>query len=634
MKQDSTIALGNCGKPLEKSVSTLNDCHYIHGFKEAQEMINHTRILIDEDCCSAIFEASGSAMIIVEENGIISMVNEEFERLSGYDKEEVENKKIWTEFLVGYEPVEIKELPGHKEMDLQALQPNAETIFVDRESRAKIVNTNVKMLPATQRCVVSMLDITASKNADNEIQKLNSELTRINVELNQEITERKNMEKLLINQTCNDTLTGLPNRDLLFDRLKQAFAYADRHGSVIALMLLDLDNFKKINDEMGQMCGDYLLKEVAKRLQKCMRQYDTIARVGGDEFAIFLNDIKDIYDIVKFTEKVRGLFRQSFGIHGKSIFVTTSMGVAVYPNHGTNAQSLLKMADMAMCQAKQEGKNGSRFFSDSITPRCDEPADMKERLRLALERDEFLTHYQPRVNAVTGKITGMEALIRWQPQGAALAFPEEFFPSLEESGLVVPVGEWLLYKVCRQNKAWQDEGIPPLRVAVKLSARQFRQNDLPEKVSEVLSATGLEPRYLEIDLTEQVIMEDMGESINKLRKLKEIGVTISIGNFGTGSFSMGDLSQLPIDELKIDRSFINGITSNPEAAKVVSASIAMGHHLGKMLVAEGVESKDQYDFLARHRCEEMQGYFISRPLPSADFDKWCVWNSQWGETYH
>jgi len=205
---------------------------------------------------------------------------------------------------------------------------------------------------------------------------------------------------------------------------------------------------------------------------------------------------------------------------------------------------------------------------------------------------------------------------------------------LEESGLVVPVGDWLLDKVCRQNKAWQDAGIPSLRVAVKLSARQFRQDNLPEKVSEILSATGLEPRYLEIDLTEQVIMEDMGESINKLRKLKEIGVTISIGNFGTGSFSMSDLSRLPIDELKIDRSFINGMTSNPDDAKVVSASIAMGHHLGKMLVAEGVESKDQYDFLARHLCEEMQGYFFSRPLPSADFEKWCVWSNQWGETYH
>jgi EAL domain-containing protein (putative c-di-GMP-specific phosphodiesterase class I) len=269
-----------------------------------------------------------------------------------------------------------------------------------------------------------------------------------------------------------------------------------------------------------------------------------------------------------------------------------------------------------------------------MTPGGHEPEGMKERLRIALERDEFLTYYQPRVNAATGKITGMEALIRWQPKGSPLAFPEEFLPSLEESGLVVPVGEWLLNKVCRQNKAWQVAGKPHLRVAVNLSARQFRQDDLPEMISEVLAYTGLEPRYLEIDLTEQVILEDMGESIKKLRKLKDIGVTISIGNFGTGSFSLTDLSRLPIDELKIDRSFIKGITSNPDDAKMVSTSIAMGRHLGKMLVAEGVESRDQYDFLARNRCEEMQGYFFSKPLPSDDFDRWCVWNGQWGGTYH
>ena len=589
---------------------------------------------IDEDCYSAIFEASGSAMIIVEENGIISMANEEFARWSGYAKEEVEHKKAWTDFLVGTEPFENREGPGLNETGPQSRQAKYETVFLDRDSRAKVVSTYVSMFSATQRWVVSMVDITEFKKADDQIQKLHAELTRVKAELNQEIAERKNMEKLLINQTNYDLLTALPNRDLLLDRLRQAFAYADRYGSAIALIVLDLDNFKRINDEMGQIAGDILLSEVAKRLRKCMRQYDTIARVGGDEFAVFVNDLKDIYDIIKFTEKVRGLFRQSFKIHGRSIYLTTSIGVAVYPHHGTNAESLLKMADMAMCQAKQEGKNGSRFFSESITPKGDVPVAMRERLRVALEMEEFLTHYQPRINAATGKITGMEALLRWQPKGAPMAFPDEFFPSLEESGLVVPVGEWLLDKVCRQNKAWQDAGIPHMRVAVNLSARQFRQENLTEKVAEVLSATGLDPCYLEIDLTEQVIMEDMGESINKLRKLKEIGVTISVGNFGTGSFSMSDLSRLPIDELKIDRSFINGITSNPDDARVVSASIAMGHNLGKMLVAEGVESKDQFDFLARHRCEEMQGYFISKPLPSADFDKWCVWNSPWGETYH
>jgi len=583
--------------------------------------MNHRRTLIDEDWCSVIFDASACAMIVVEENGTISMANEEFERLSGYSREEVENKKILNEFLVGNELIEIQECLALKETNVQDLQSFAESIFIDRESCEKIVYTNIKILSASRRCVVSMVDITNLKNAEEEIQKLNAELTRVNSELIQEIAERKNIEKLLIHQSSYDSLTGLPNRDLLLDRIKQAFAYADRHGSMIALMLLDLDNFKKVNDAIGHMSGDLLLKEVAIRLQKCMRQYDTIARVGGDEFVVFVSDMKDIYNIVKITEKVRCLFRQSFEINGQSISVTSSIGVAIYPLHGSKTESLLKMADMAMCQAKKEGKNTSRYFSDSISLKCDESAGMKERLRLALEREEFLTHYQPRVNALSGKITGMKALIRWQPQEAPLVYPEEFFPLLEESGLVLPVGDWILDKVCRQNKAWQDAGIPPLRVAVTLSARQFRQINLPEKVAELLSTTGLDPLYLEIELTEQIIMEDIGKSMDKLRKLKEIGITISVGNFGTGSFSMSHLSRLPIDELKIDRSLINGISSNPNYAQVVSASITMGHNLGKMLVAEGVESKDQYDFLARLRCEEMQGYFFSRPLPSAEFER-------------
>ena len=476
--------------------------------------------------------------------------------------------------------------------------------------------------------------LTKLKNADNEIQRLSAELTKVNAELLEEVNERRNIEKLLIHQSRYDLLTGLPNRDLLCDHLKQAFAYADRHDSLISLMLLDLDNFKGINDKMGRISGDILLKEVAKRLKNCMRQYDTIARIGDDEFVVFVNDMKDIHDIVKFAEKVRSVFRMSFDILGQSMSLTGSIGVAVYPLHGTNSESLLKMADMAMCQAKKEGKNTFRFFSDSITNMYDDVSGMKERLLTALEKEEFLPHYQPRFSVVTGKITGMEVLIRWQPNSDQLAFPAEFFPLLEESGLVVPVGEWLLEKVCRQNKEWQDAGAPPLRVSVNLSTGQFRQDNLPEKISEILSASGLNPCYLEIEITEKTIMDDLGDSIKKLKKLKEIGVTISVDNFGVGSLSMSFLSRLPIDELKIDRSFINGITSSPNDAKIVSASITMGHKLGKMLVAEGVESKDQYDFLASNGCEEMQGYFFSRPLPSADFESLVLLEKPVNATFH
>ena len=478
----------------------------------------------------------------------------------------------------------------------------------------------------------SIQDKTESRTADKEIDRLKSELIRLNSELAREMAERKSIEKQLMRRGNHDHLTGLPNRDLLIERLKQAFAYADRHGSQIALMFLDLDDFKNINDKHGQISGDILLQDVAKRLRKSTRQYDTISRIGDDEFVVFINDMKDIHDIVKFTEKVRGSFRQPFDILGKSFIMTSSIGVAIYPLHCTNSESLLKMAEIAMCQSKKEGKNTFRFFSTSLGPDTDVPKGMEESLCSALEKDEFIPHYQPRINAESGKITGMEALLRWQPHGLPLAYPDEFFSLLEESGMIVPVGEWFIEKVCLQIKAWQDSGFPPFRVSVNLSARQLRQDNLPERVSDILAATGLDPQYLEFDLTEQIIMDDIGVSISSLKRLKEIGITISIGNFGTGTVSLRCLNMIPFDELKIDKSFIKGIASNSNDAKVVSSSIALGRNLGKRLVAEGVESRDQYDFLAHHRCEEMQGYFFGRPLPSADFDRWCVWSDRWGAT--
>ena len=577
-------------------------------------------------------EASVSAMIIVEESGIISFANNEFERLSGYPRNEVEQRKNLTDFLVINCPTDIGECREQMDVAFRTISKNKEFIFLDKGSCAKIVNANLRVMHESKRYIISMADITATMNADSDIQRLNTELTRVKAELENAINEKKEIERQYAALTCNDMLTGLSSREGFIARLKRAFAYADRHYSMIALMLMDLDNLKKINEESGQKCGDLILKEVANRLRKHARQYDTIARTGCDEFAVLVNDIKNIHDIVKFTEKVRSLFRKPFHLYGQPLYLTTSIGVAVYPHHGTNAESLLKMADIAMCQVKKEGKNGIRFYSSSITSMKEEPVDMRARMHLAMENDEFLTHYQPRVNASTGMITGMEAFMRWQPQGSPMAFPDEFFSFLEESGLVVPVGERLLDKVCRQNKIWQNAGLPPLGVAVNLSSRQFRQNDLPEKIAEVLSATGLESRYLEIDLSERVIMENIGESIKKMKKLKELGVRISIGNFGAGSLTMSDLSRLPVDELKLDRSFIRGINMNPENARLVSASIAMGQHLGKKMVAEGVESKDQYEFLANNRCQEMQGYFFSEPLPPVHFNERSVWSNRWVET--
>ena len=585
-------------------------------------MTTHSSIKIAEKCCYAVLEASGSAMMLIEKSGVISKINDEFSRLSGFSKKEVENKKAWSEFLGGNKH-------GLSEM---VANPIVETFFNDRDGHKKFVQAKVRAISKTGKYIFSIHDKTEIRNAVKENDRLNAEIMSLKTELAREIAEGKHNGKQSMRQEKHDHLTGLPTRDLLIERLKQAFAYADRHGSQIALMFLDLDDFSKVNDMLGHISGDILLQEVAKRLRNCTRQYDTIARIAGDELVVFINDMKDIHDIVKFTEKVRGSFRQPFNIMGHSFNVTSSIGVAIYPLHCTNCESLLKMAEIAMCQAKSEGKNTFRFFSSSMGTHADEPERMEEKLRSALERGEFLPHYQPRINSSTGMITGMEALLRWQRPEAPLAYPVEFLTLLEESGLIVPVGEWFLEKVCRQVKTWQDAGFPPFRVSVNLSARQLRQENLAERVSDILDATGLDPQFLKFEMTEQIIMDDIGASLISLKRLKEIGITISIGNFGTGLVSLRCLNMLPFDELKIDRSFIKGIDSNSNDAKVVSASIALGRNLGKMLVADGVDSRDQYDFLAHHRCEEMQGYFFSRPLPSEVFDKWCVWSDRWGAT--
>jgi diguanylate cyclase (GGDEF)-like protein/PAS domain S-box-containing protein len=568
-----------------------------------------------------IFDISGSAMMVVEEDGTIAMVNEEFEHLSGYTKGEVECRKEWSDFFV-MEQFAAKEIRQClKGTAGESASLDNISLFIGCNQSTRYVCTKIKKVPSTERCVVSMIDITEIKRAEEEIRTLNAELIKVNTLLKQEVAERRNSEKKLKHQANHDSLTGLPNRELLFDRLKQALAFEDRHNNLLALMILDLDNFKTINDTLGHVVGDVLLKDVAKRLQQCMRQYDTVARFGGDEFVIVVNEMPDIHDIVKFAEKVLELFQRPFYILDQPTYVTASMGISIYPLQNTTVEGLLKTADTAMYQAKKEGKNSFQFFTESMNLKSDERAVMKNRLRSALEREEFLPHYQPRIDSLTGRITGMEALMRWQPRGAPLAFPAEFFPMLEESGLIIPAGEWLLDKVCRQNKVWQERGMEPLRVAVNTSARQFHQDDFTEKVSNALASTRLAPHYLEIELPEKVIMDNITESTRKLGELREIGVKISIDNFGTGYSSLSYLNRLPIDELQIDKSLVNSITCDQGEATVVAAIISMGHSLGKKLVAEGVESEDQYLFLARQKCEEMQGHYFSRPLPPDEFEK-------------
>lgn len=571
--------------------------------------------------CRDIFELNGSAMMLLDGCGNVVMVNEAFESLSGYSRDSIVGCKKWEDFFFDDLEGLIRDTVSHGNTATGVTKAELPVLFVGNGQSNKSVHLKVKQIPGTGQYLASLFDVDEIQGAVRDDLALNSELIRINNELKRELFERKNYENVLLHQANHDSLTGLPNRQLLFDRLNQAIAYVNRNDSMLALMMVDLDNFKPINDTLGHIAGDAVLKEVAGRLQACLRKYDTVARFGGDEFVLIVNDMPDIHDIVRFADKVFDKFQHPFEVLGKPVCVTASIGLAIYPLQSTSTECLLKMADTAMYQAKFEDGNAYKFFTESMSLKLDKRAVLESKLRVALEREEYLAHYQPRIDVVTRKIIGMEALMRWQPMDGPLAYPADFFSILEESGMIVPVGEWLLEKICCQNRAWHDAGLPPLRVAVNVSERQFSQDDFAERVSRALSSSGLAPHFLEIELPEQIVMNNVVESISRLNKLKSTGVTLSLDNFGTGYSSLTHLNRLPIDEIQIDKSLVNCIVTDENDANVVSAIIAMGHSLGKNMVAEGVESEGQFMFLAQRQCEEMQGHFFSRPLTSTEFEK-------------
>ncbi len=568
-----------------------------------------------------IFEFSGSAMMVLDSSGNVDMVNEAFEVLSGYTRDSLLRQKNWNDFFLDDLFAVVDDPDSSGPATTGGVRADKPVLFIGKDQCSKSVYLKVKKLGGSGQYLASMFDIAEIKGADKENHDFNSELIRMNAELRRELFERENYEKVLLHQANHDSLTGLPNRQLLFDRLSQAIAYVDRNRSMLALMLIDLDNFKSINDTLGHIAGDALLKEVGGRLQACLRKYDTVARFGGDEFVIIVNDMPDIHDIVRFADKVSDMFQRPFDILGKAVCATASIGLAIYPLQSSSTDCLLKMADTAMYQAKSEGGNAYRFFTESMSLKLDRRALLENKLKAALEREEYLAHYQPRIDVATRTIIGMEALMRWQPIDEPLAYPADFFSILEESGMIVPVGEWLLEKICEQNRAWHDAGLPQLRVAVNISERQFKQDDFADRVSAALFNSRLAPRFLEIELPEQIIMNNVSESISRLKKLKSTGVAISVDNFGTGYSSLTHLNRLPIDDIQIDKSLVNCIFSDENDANVVSAIISMGHSLGKNLVAEGVESEDQFMFLAQRRCKEMQGHFFSRALSSTEFEK-------------
>jgi diguanylate cyclase (GGDEF)-like protein/PAS domain S-box-containing protein len=433
----------------------------------------------------------------------------------------------------------------------------------------------------------------------------------------EDITERRLYQTRIERQANYDTLTGLANRWLLHDRLEQALLTAASFGTRLAVAFVDLDRFKYINDSLGHHVGDELLKEVAARLLSCVRECDTVARRGGDEFVLLINGHPGPDAVQQIMERMLAAVSRPWIIEQGEFQVSCSIGVALHPEDGEDARTLLKHADSAMYRAKDSGRDNFQFFTRELNTLMTERLEMEGHLRRALERQQFVLAYQPRVDLDSGRIVAAEALLRWRIPKRGTIAPQRFIALAEETGLIVPIGKWVLQTACAQNKAWQDEGLPPIGVSVNVSARQFRQQEnLVQTVAEVLRATGLEARYLELELTESMVMHDAPQLVAMLDQLKDLGVQIAVDDFGTGYSSLSYLKRFPVDRLKIDRSFVEHIASDPDDATIVRTIIALGHNLGLKVVAEGVESDEQLRFLRSNLCDEAQGFLLGRPVSS------------------
>ena len=417
----------------------------------------------------------------------------------------------------------------------------------------------------------------------------------------------------------HDILTNLPNRTLLQDRLSQAIATAHRNGTRLAVLYLDLDGFKHINDSLGHAIGDKLLQSVAKCLLACVRTSDTVSRLGGDEFVVLLSEISDASDAGVKAGKILGALIVPHNVDQHSLRVTASIGVTTYPDDGRDGEMLIKNANQAMYKAKEKGRNSFQFFEKDMNVRAVERQSVEGSLRYALERDEFLMHYQPKIDLKTGEITGVEALLRWLHPDRGLIGPRQFVSVAEDFGLMLPIGRWVLRESCRQVQAWQDAGLPPIDLAVNVSSVEFRSDDFLEGVRTILEDTRLDPRYLELELTESVLMQHAEFTAPLLQKLKAMGVRLAIDDFGTGYSSLSYLRQFPIDTLKVDQSFVHEIDAGTEDATIISAVISLGRSLKHRVIAEGVETAEQLAFLQARGCDEGQGYYFSRPVSAQAF---------------
>ena len=541
-------------------------------------------------------ESSSNAILITKavqnEDDPIIYVNPAFERITGYTAEEVMGRN--PRFLIG------------NEWD----QPEIEKLR-DAVRRSLPVSTRLRNRRKNGSLFWNDLSFAPVKDASGE--------TTHFVGIINDVTEQVRYEAELRHRSTHDELTGLANRVLLSDRIEQAVAHASRTERHVAVVMIDLDRFKVINDSLGHGMGDMVIKTVAERLGRCVRRGDTVARLGGDEFVLVLAELANPSDASIVAAKVLDGLLRPVDIAGQQLFVAASIGISLAPSDGNNVEALLKNADAAMFTAKELGGNCFRYYTSGMNERAMERLSLEADLRRALERGEFVLHYQPKFSLATGKLVGAEALLRWNHPTRGMVPPLDFIPLAEETGLIVPLGNWVLHKACERANLWQSCGMSAVPIAVNISARQLRQANLPTTVTHVLAKSGLDPRWLELELTESMIMHNVDSTIAALAKLKHIGIRISIDDFGTGYSSLSYLSRFPVDALKIDRSFVRDVNTSADCRTITQTIILLAHGLGMTVVAEGVETREQLAVLQESGCDEVQGYLFSRPVPEDEF---------------